>query len=373
VVRGGAVFTKFQLTGFKSFADATIPLAPGITVFVGANNSGKSNALAALRFLGTLARVGNLQAAMAAVGLVPRAASKAGGSWEISIWFESKTKTECQYKIGFDGRRHTEVIATPRATFDRRENGVFEIPAIMVFGGAPGDMLQTIFENPRGAPDDMVEFVKAVRDIGVFDLSVAALRRPAKVSFDAQLGADGANLPSVLDRLGNEAPDLRDAIEKEVQATAPEVKKLVTPTVPGDEKVVGIQEKGGKVFLATEMSDGLLLFIGLATAAQLSGGTPSLIAIEEPERGIHPRRLRDVVDYFRRIANSGTQVVLTTHSPLLLDQFRDFPENVVLFDRDESGSHAKRISDLDNYEKLIEGQPLGEVWYSGLLGGIPTP
>ena len=156
-----------------------------------------------------------------------------------------------------------------------------------------------------------------------------------------------------------------------MRLTAPEVKKFVTPTVPGDKKVVGVQETSGQVYRSSEISDGLLLFIGLATAAQLRVGTPSLVAIEEPERGIHPRRLRDVVDYFRRIAMRGTQVIMTTHSPLLLDQFRDLPESVILFDRDESGSHVKRLIDVKDWEQLVEGSPLGEVWYSGLLGGIP--
>lgn len=367
------MFTKFRLAGFKSFRNATIPLAPGITVFVGANNSGKSNALAALRFLGQLARGTNMDAALASAGASSRAASRLGGPWDISIWFLSKTKTECRYQIGFDGQRYLEGIEAPAATYVRTQAGTVEIPGVGQFSGLPGGLLEIVFENQRGVPADMFEFVKALRDVAVFDLSVASLRRPAKVSFNAQLGEDGSNLPSVLDWLGNERPDVRDAIENEVRSTAPEVKKLVTPTVPGDEKVVGIQETSGQVFRSSEMSDGLLLFIGLATAARLRGATPSLIAIEEPERGIHPRRLRDVVDYFRRIAQSGTQVVLTTHSPLLLDQFRDFPESVILFDRDEVGSQTRRISDVDKFESLLEGASLGEVWYSGLLGGIPKP
>ena len=69
------MFTKFRLAGFKSFRDATIPLAPGLTVFVGANNSGKSNALAALRFHGSLARTGKLDAAIGSATNIPTSAT----------------------------------------------------------------------------------------------------------------------------------------------------------------------------------------------------------------------------------------------------------------------------------------------------------
>jgi predicted ATPase len=135
---------------------------------------------------------------------------------------------------------------------------------------------------------------------------------------------------------------------------------------------VGIQEQDGSVYRAGEISDGLLLFIAMSVAVQLGGRQPSLIAIEEPERGIHPRRIRDVVDQFRRIAAKGTQVVMTTHSPILLDEFRDSPESVVIFDRDETGTHIHRLSDHPDWkEGLLRDQPLGDLWYSGLLGGAP--
>lgn len=119
------------------------------------------------------------------------------------------------------------------------------------------------------------------------------------------------------------------------------------------------------------MSDGLLLFIGLAVAAQLRADAQGVLAIEAPERGIHPRRLRDLVDHLLRLTNAGIQVVLTTHSPTLLDEFRDSPESVLIFDRDEKGTHITRLSDRPDWAKELKGSPLGELWYSGVLGGLP--
>ena len=134
---------------------------------------------------------------------------------------------------------------------------------------------------------------------------------------------------------------------------------------------MGVEEQDGRVYGAEDMSDGLLLFIGLAVAAQLKG-QGGILAIEEPERGIHPRRLRDLIDNLLRLTKSGTQVVLTTHSPTLLDEFRDTPESVLIFDRDDTGTHVTRLSDRKDWaEELQKGLPLGDLWYSGVLGGVP--
>jgi predicted ATPase len=212
-------------------------------------------------------------------------------------------------------------------------------------------------------------FLKATT---VHDLSVAALRMPAVIQQQARLGPDGMDAAAVLDVLAGEQPALRDAIDEAVRQSAQEVRRVVTR--PGPEpgtKILGVEEKDGRIYGADDMSDGLLLFIGLAIAAQLKANTPCILAIEEPERGIHPRRLRDLVDHLLRLTRSGVQVVLTTHSPTLLDEFRDSPESVLIFDRDERGTHITRLSDRPEWAKELKGAPLGELWYSGVLGGVP--
>ncbi len=140
--------------------------------------------------------------------------------------------------------------------------------------------------------------------------------------------------------------------------------------------MVGVQERDRRVYLASELSDGLLLFIGLSTAAALGGDPsapkgPRLLAIEEPERGIHPRRIRSVIDYLRRLADHETQVVISSHSPLVLDEFAETPEDVLLFDRGPAGTSIKRLTEVAGWEALVGGAPLGDVWYSGVLGGVP--
>ena len=78
------------------------------------------------------------------------------------------------------------------------------------------------------------------------------------------------------------------------------------------------------------------------------------------------------MDQLRRVAEQGTQIVLTTHSPVLLNEFRDFPECVLIFDRDETGSHVTKLSDRPDWVAALRTAPLGELWYAGVLGGVPT-
>jgi len=106
---------------------------------------------------------------------------------------------------------------------------------------------------------------------------------------------------------------------------------------------------------------------------------PPIIGLEEPGRGIHPRLLRDVHDAMYRLAypesvgerREPVQVVATTHSPYLLDLFRDHPEEIVIADKVEGNVRFTRLIDIPNYQDILADAALGEVWYSGALGGVP--
>ena len=334
------MITEIEVKNFKTLRDVRIPLAPGITVMVGANNSGKSNALAVLKLLRESIRQEDLTLAVEALGGAKSLRSRnAAGLPDIEVTATSE----------MEGVRTRYKLKLPDP------DPVFEGKAEMVW-----------------APQLNFRLFMSLRGTTVHDLSVAALRAPALVQQGATLGPDGRDIAAVLDNLAGENPSLRDAIDEMVRGSAREVKRIVTRSgaEPGT-KVLGVEEQDGRVYGAEDMSDGLLLFIGLAVAAQLKG-QGGILAIEEPERGIHPRRLRDLIDNLLRLTKSGIQVVLTTHSPTLLDEFRDTPESVLIFDRDDTGTHVTRLSDRKDWaEELQKGLPLGDLWYSGVLGGVP--
>jgi predicted ATPase len=336
------LITEIEVKNFKTLRDVKIPLAPGITVMVGANNSGKSNALAVLKLLRESTRLGDPALAVGALGGFASLLSRNATMPTIEVTATAQMESvRTSYKL--------------------------ELPRFMASA-------KTVLEpTDKASARTRFLLLASLKEATVHDLSVAALRAPALVQQGAMLGPDGRDIAAVLDNLAGENPSLRDGIDEMVRGSAREVKRIVTRSgaEPGT-KVLGVEERDGRVYGAEDMSDGLLLFIGLAVAAQLKEDQGGILAIEEPERGIHPRRLRDLIDNLLRLTKSGIQVVLTTHSPTLLDEFRDTPESVLIFDRDDTGTHVTRLSDREDWtEELQKGLPLGDLWYSGVLGGVP--
>ena len=97
--------------------------------------------------------------------------------------------------------------------------------------------------------------------------------------------------------------------------------------------------------------------------------------LEEPERGVHPRRLKQFVDLLFAITEEGssTQILMSTHSPYLVDCFRDDLGSVLVFDKPDNNSGttvSTAEAQLKSNGNFSDG-PLGEVWYSGVLGGVP--
>jgi predicted ATPase len=105
---------------------------------------------------------------------------------------------------------------------------------------------------------------------------------------------------------------------------------------------------------------------------------PSLVGLEEIDRGLHPRLLRHLQDALYRLSYPEScketrppiQVIATTHSPYLLDLYREHPEEVVLARKEGLEVEMKRLTDIEHYQDILGGSPLSEVWYSGVLGGV---
>jgi predicted ATPase len=131
---------------------------------------------------------------------------------------------------------------------------------------------------------------------------------------------------------------------------------------------------------ADELSQGTLLALTMLTLAYLPQ-PPSLIGLEEPDRGIHPRLLREVRDALYRLAypesfgetRPPVQVVATTQSPYFLDLFREHPEEIVIAEKKGLEAEFVALTAHPHIEEILADAPLGEVWYSGVLGGVPVP
>jgi hypothetical protein len=90
--------------------------------------------------------------------------------------------------------------------------------------------------------------------------------------------------------------------------------------------------------------------------------------------------LRNVQDALYRLSypesvgekRESIQVIATTHSPYLLDLYSEHPEDIVIASKDEQGVRFERLSDMPHIDEILQGVQLGEIWYSGILGGVPS-
>lgn len=118
----------------------------------------------------------------------------------------------------------------------------------------------------------------------------------------------------------------------------------------------------GQLIPASQASDGTLLVLAYLAILYLPE-PPRVLLVEEPENGIHPKRLRDILTILRELIQeqSHTQVVLTTHSPYVVDLFE--PEEVTLCTKRPNGEvKTTRLSESPTVRKQIDVFTLGEIW-----------
>jgi predicted ATPase len=180
----------------------------------------------------------------------------------------------------------------------------------------------------------------------------------------------GNGLPGVLDLLNNRADDALRTISSGMTKLFPALARVQLHNISTSAKQVAAQLADGTRIDANSMSEGILYYLAYACVRALGGG--ALLAVEEPETGLHPARIADVVRILREISDSGTQVVIATHSPLVVNELE--PGEVSVVTRTpEAGTKVKLISETPNFDKRSKVYALGELWLSYANGTDEAP
>ncbi|MFA5206543.1 MAG: AAA family ATPase [Lentisphaeria bacterium] len=117
---------------------------------------------------------------------------------------------------------------------------------------------------------------------------------------------------------------------------------------------------------ATRLSDGTARYLCLL-AALCDPNPPPLVCIEEPELGLHPDILPTIAKLLKE-ASERTQLIVTTHSEILVDCFSDTPESVVVCEKEDGGTVMKRLS-TEELTAWLKTYSLGQLWSRGEIGG----
>ena len=117
---------------------------------------------------------------------------------------------------------------------------------------------------------------------------------------------------------------------------------------------------------ATRLSDGALRYLCLL-AILYNPKPPRVVCIEEPELGLHPDIVGGLAKHLRA-ASERMQLIVTTHSDVLIDALSDTPESIVVFENDDGATRMNRL-DADELSGWLEDYRLGQLWTSGQIGG----
>ena len=191
----------------------------------------------------------------------------------------------------------------------------------------------------------------------------ATLRQPCSAHARSDfLGEGGENLALVLSNLhGERRRRLLDALRRLFDG----IVDFRCPVTGGTVSLF-LEESGGRSIPATRLSDGTLRYLCLL-AVLLHPEPPSLIGIEEPELGLHPDLLPGLADLLVE-ASERTQLIVTTHSDVLVDALTERPESVVVCEKHDGQTRMRRLDKAD-LAKWLKEYRLGDLWTSGELGG----
>ena len=380
---------RLKVSGLLSFGPRGIdlPMEP-LNVLIGPNGSGKSNLLEVL---------GLLRAAPTSLAAPVK---KRGGIWEW-LWKGEESPGAATVEVIVDcpggerSVRHTltvadnggrlqvtaeEIAATGASDSDaelhyRLDAGrhALGVPrrgaAGMRFKHAdakPEASVLSQIRDPRVYPalNLLQEQYEKIRLYQNWSFGpAAALRRDQSAHGPSDFLKDGAeNLPIVLSHF--QGPAKRRLVEA-LHELFDGIVDVSCP-VTGGTVALFLEEQGGRQIPATLLSDGTLRYLSLL-AILLHPAPPPLIALEEPELGLHP----DVVAEAAKLlvlASERTQVVVTTHSRMLVDALTDLPSSVVVCEKENGESRFERL-DGTRLKAWLDRYSLGELWSSGKLGG----
>lgn len=142
--------------------------------------------------------------------------------------------------------------------------------------------------------------------------------------------------------------------------------RFISTKIQGGTIQLYIEEEGERLIPATRLSDGTLRYLCLL-AILCHPNPPSVVAIEEPELGLHPDILPTIAELLRK-ASERTQLFVTTHSDALVSALSDTPESILVCEATPDGTTMKRL-EAEPLREWLEKYSLGEIWRMGEIGG----
>jgi predicted ATPase len=337
-----ARMNSIKIQGYRPFRDFLAKFGD-LEVFVGANGSGKSSLFEFLKFL----RDSSYQ------DIPPEIVAGSVGQQifhipgEEKIWWSAEVDFGQRYPIRYQGELMGPVGRT-HISFERvqtfppsNENlagylfmdiherqGVIQDPGSKklqkqeISLKRPNQLALSIMTNPAMVTlYNLREYISNWKFYSSFNIANSKIRKSVPIEQEPTLYEDAGNLSSVLHYLMTEHAQIFDDLQQHLRSAVPGFKGLTVKARGGPGEVIAFwQEKGVDSDLSlADLSDGILrLLCWMVLCVQPN--PPSLICIDEPDQGVHPRTLPILAGLFEK-ASARTQILLATHSSYFLTQF----------------------------------------------------
>ena len=385
---------RLQAENFKSLRAFDVSLG-SLNVLVGPNMGGKSNIIDALRFLyeswfpqpGTYGPVN----ALTRRGGIDEVLWKGGQDKLLSIGIEfedpARPAKHFDYRIelvsgaaGYVSIQAEQLILREGEKryqlIDRDKEGRWLVNANsdrLVSIQAERSAMELAPPNWDGYP--LKWFAQNWRQ---YQLVPALMNQVNQVTMGGVLQPHGENLSAWLMWLQTRSPESFDRISEVARDVFPEIRRLLTwPTQQGTVFLTSQEQALLRPTPVHQMSSGEIAFIAflslICAPDDLSG---ALFLIEEPENHLHPKLLETLMSLLRQVRQevedrnvASSQIVLTTHSPYMLDQMN--LDEIVWVEKKEGETRVLRPNDKKHLRRLVDDKALGlgELMFSGALGG----
>ena len=396
------MLTHLRFKNWRSLKDVEINDLTPITVFIGANSSGKTNIVDALKFRRFSATQGLVEAVSKWQGRAKIRTIGVGEGIPVEISYSYVPHSDSQpitdsLKLTFSGRdipfMFSSTLTEGTSVIDERG---FELPLPSGFIGEA-----KVFS--KGPMYDYYKSLSAYTEkfntdrwqiLSEFFVSPTTLSRNDDPGNLLQVEADAKNILFILDIMRGAYPELYSQLQSDLKWLLGYVN---TMDVVRDERDIHmhIREMYHVEEIAPSVSSGTARLVAILTAFYVLdmdfrrleyvpsvdevpeifkhpyAEMPGLVVIEEPDSALNPLLLKRFMELIRSYVDGEhpRQVIMTTHNPHFLDLFQ--PEEVRIVERDDQGyTTVKQVPDYIK-DIWLDEYGLGEVWTTRSFGGVP--
>ena len=371
---------RLHIRGFRSLADVELRPREGASVLIGANGSGKSNFVQFINMLSWMLkarRLGEFVSIQGGADDQLHGGNETTPRLEAEIAMRTDTGLN-EYRFTLAYAHPDRLIFTDEAFRYSRDDRAGDADWIHLKSGhsEAGIVEAGQSDGASKPPNPNAKTARTVtyllRNCAAYQFHNTGAKSNFKKKWDAGdntfMRSDGGNLPALLYRLEHEDVRRYELICRHIRRVLPGFDRFEIEERYGKVALRWRSRHADKSYGAHLTSDGSLRFFALVTLLNLPVEMlPSVVLLDEPELGLHPKAIALIGDMIRALAGRR-QVIAATQSPLLVDAF-ELHEVFVLELQD--GRTELHTPDADQLKKWLDEFSVGELWQKNLLGGRP--